>query len=147
VPHNEQTSTIGVVHWGALDVYGDGEGLHLVIPAYFEPHHVPYLDGVLESRLPDVFGRSVTRGPAVGNEENGAMWFRLDPGERHGRGGGATYEEGSIVIGPVSQPWPDAAQLRKVLEEAFVEAGEVEAEQRGLAEQLVRHLRAAREQS
>lgn len=46
-----------------------------------------------------------------------------------------------IVIGPVSKPWPDAKVLRSALEDAFVEAGKVEVEQRTLARDLVRHLR------
>ncbi len=44
-------STIGAAHWVALQVLGDGEGLHIVVPAYFEQYHEPYLQSVLPLRL------------------------------------------------------------------------------------------------
>ena len=46
-----RTNTIGVVHWEALDVGSDGELILVIIPAYFQSHHLPYLESVLKSRL------------------------------------------------------------------------------------------------
>jgi hypothetical protein len=132
--------TIGAVHWEALDVYGDGEGLHLAIPAYFQEHHIPYLNSVLESRLPDVFGADDAEQAPAG-EGRAEVHFRLDPGHLVRNQTSTEYSRGMIVIGPVSKPWPDAKVLRSALEDAFVEAGEVEVEQRTLARDLVRHLR------
>jgi virulence-associated protein VagC len=131
---------IGVVHWEALDVIGDGEGLHLAIPAYFQEHHIPYLNGVLASRLGTVFGEDdPERAPA--GEGRPEVHFRLDAGELVRTERSAQYNPGTIVIGPVSEPWPDAKALRSALEEAFVEAGEVEIQQRTHARALRRHLR------
>jgi hypothetical protein len=104
---------------------------------------VPYLNGVLASRLPDVFGKPITGGPSIGDEGEAAIFFRLDAGERTSDRNGTSYEPGAIVIGPLSPPWPDAAELRKVLDESLVEAGEVEVGQRELARSLVHHLRRA----
>lgn len=61
--------TIGVVHGDAMLAGTDGEQITLIIPAYFQPHHTPYLNDILETRLKDVFWADVP--------------FRLDPGELH----------------------------------------------------------------
>jgi hypothetical protein len=139
-PPGEIEDTIGVVHWEALDVYGDGEGLHLAIPAYFQEHHIPYLNGVLASKLATVFSEDNPE-EAPGGEGRPAVQFRLDAGELVREPNRAAYTPGMIVVGPVSEPWPDAEALRSALEEAFVEAGEVEVQQRTRARALVRHLR------
>ncbi len=52
-------------------------------------------------------------------------------------------ESGSIVLADLAKPWPDAATLRAALEAAFVEAGEIEQEQRAQAHELEKHLRSA----
>jgi hypothetical protein len=54
---------------------------------------------------------------------------------------GTSYEPGQIVITGVTEPWPDGAALRRTLDEAFQEAGEIEAEQSRRALELQRHLR------
>jgi hypothetical protein len=109
-------STIGVVHWAALQVLGDGEGLHIVVPAY----HEPYLQIVLPSRLSSIIADERVMVEARGGERNANGWEKA----------------GEIVVGPVSEPWPDVDALRHALEAALVEAGEVEAAQRKRAHEL-----------
>jgi hypothetical protein len=53
------------------------------------------------------------------------------------------YDPGTIVLTEAAAPWPDAAELRASLDAAFVEAGEIEGEQRKLAIELEKHLRSA----
>jgi hypothetical protein len=113
-------STIGVVHWAALQVLGDGEGLHIVVPADFEQYHEPYLQSVLPSRLSSIIADERVKVEARGGECNANGWEK--PGE--------------IVVSLVSEPWPDVDALRHALEAALVEAGEVEAAQRKRAHEL-----------
>lgn len=120
-------STIGVVHWLALQVLGDGEGIHIVVPAYFEQYHEPYLQSALPSRLSSIIADERVLVEARGGERNANGWEK--PGE--------------IVVAPVSEPWPDVDALRQAIEAALVEAGEVEAAQRKRAHELRQHLLAA----
>jgi hypothetical protein len=120
-------STIGDVHWAALKVLGDGEGLHIVVPAYFEQYHEPYLQSVLPPRLSSIIADERVLVEARGGERNANGWEK--PGE--------------IVVGPVSEPWPDVDALRHALEAALAEAGEVEAAQRKRAHELQQLLLAA----
>jgi hypothetical protein len=113
-------STVGVIHWGALQVLGDGEGLHIVVPAYFEQYHEPYLQSVLPSRLSSIFSDERVMIEARGGERNANGWGKA----------------GEIVIGPVSEPWPDVSALRHALDAALVEAGEIEVAQRKRAHEL-----------
>jgi len=131
-PHGTAESTIGLVHWGAVNVLGDGAQIIIEVPAFFEAHHVAYLTGVLESRLPDVFATD-------------GLTVSLEPGELTRGPSGADYQPGRILIEGVTQPWPDARALREALEAAFVEAGEVEVRQRELGKDLLKHLRSARD--
>jgi hypothetical protein len=126
-PAPEQEARIGAIHWGALSAGTDGERIVLIVPAFFEPHHAPYLTGVLEPRVAELFDESVE--------------LSLRPGRRSATSSSVTYEPGEIVISGVSKPWPDAAALRKALEGAFDEAGEIEVQQMQLANELVEHLR------
>jgi hypothetical protein len=121
-------NSIGVVHWGGMFAGTDGEQITLVIPAFFRFHHVPFLEGVLVSRLDDFFGEEVVS-------------FRLEAGELERSNTGRRYEPGRIIITGVREPWPDGEKFRKTLDDAFVEAGEVESEQVRRAQDLVRHLR------
>jgi hypothetical protein len=117
------------VQWGGLRAGTDGERIVLIVPAFFEAHHVPYLQGVLEARLAALLGENVH--------------LELQPGELARTPSSANYEPGAIVMSGISQPWPDGTALRTALEDAFKEAGEIEVEQVRLAEQLVEHLRSA----
>jgi hypothetical protein len=121
-------NTIGVVHWEALRTGTDGEQIVLIVPAYFQSHHVPYLGGVLESRLSEFFN-------------NDSVSFSLSPGELARTTTSTSYEPGNIVINGMTKPWPDAAALRATLDAAFLEAGEIEERQRQLADDLFQHLR------
>jgi hypothetical protein len=120
-------NTIGVVHWDAMFAGTDGEQITLIIPAFFQAHHRPYLIDILATRLRDLFGADVP--------------FRLDPGELETSSAGARYESGQIVITGIPEPWPAGSALRRALEEAFSEAGAVESEQMKRANALVLHLR------
>jgi hypothetical protein len=121
-------NTAGAVHWGGLFAGTDGEQISLVIPIFCQPQHVPYLSSVLEARLGEFFG-----------DED--VQFRLDPGELTRSERGSSYEQGHLVITGVTEPWPDGAELRKLLEEAVATAGEIEADQMRKARELTRHLR------
>ena len=77
-------STIGVVHWAALQVLGDGEGLHIVVPADFEQYHEPYLQSVLPSRLSSIIADERVKVEARGGECNANGWEKA----------------GEIVVGP-----------------------------------------------
>jgi hypothetical protein len=130
-PPNDAT-TIGAVQWGALTAGTDGERIVLIVPAFFESHHVPYLTGVLEARLSELF--------------DGTVELSLRPGRRTETRDGSSrevnYDRGAIVMSGVSKPWPNAQALRAALVDAFKEAGEIENEQLQLADELVQHLRA-----
>jgi hypothetical protein len=131
-PHDstpEHVSSIGAIQWGALTAGTDGERIVLIVPAFFESHHVPYLTGVLEARLAELFDESVE--------------LELRPGRRTATRSGASYEPGEIVMSGVSKPWPDAIGLRRALGDAFDEAGEIEVQQMRLADELIQHLRAS----
>jgi hypothetical protein len=117
-------NSIGIVHWEALNTGTDGEAIVLIIPAFFQSHHVPYLTSVLESRLDQFFDLE-------------SVSISLIAGERTR----TSYEEGTIVIRGVTEPWPDAGELREALDAAFEEAGHVEEEQRRRATELFKHLR------
>jgi hypothetical protein len=121
-------NTIGVVHWSALQTGYDGERFLVVIPAFFQAHHVPYLEGVLKSRVAEI---------------DAGISVSLNPGQLTETRTSANYQPGSIVLADVTEPWPDAAKLRAALDAAFVEAGEIEVEQSKLASELEKHLRAA----
>jgi hypothetical protein len=121
-------NTIGVVHWEALWAASDGEQISLIIPAFFLTQHTPYLNGVLPSRFEKLFGERPVE-------------FRLDPGDLLESDRGVRYTEGQIVVTGLTEPWPDGAELREMLEQAFREAGEIEGEQRERANALHRHLR------
>ena len=120
-------NSIGVVRWGAMFAGTDGAQITLIIPAFFQAHHLPFLDGVLASRLADVFGES-------------EVSFRLEAGELKRPERETSYEPGRIIITGIREPWPDGDALRTALDEAFVQAGEVEVEQHRRARELVRHL-------
>lgn len=120
-------NTIGVVHWDAMFAGTDGEQISLIIPAFFQAHHAPYLNDILRTRLRDLFGADVQ--------------FRLDPGELERSSTGANYEPGHIVITGIPEPWPNGSSLRRVLEESFSEAGAVESEQMKRRDALILHLR------
>jgi len=121
-------NSIGVVHWEGLQTGHDGERFLVIIPAYFQPHHVSYLDGILRARIAEI-------------DENIAV--SLNPGRLIETTNGSSYELGTIVLSDVAEPWPDAAKLRAALEAAFVEAGEIEVAQSTSARDLEKHLRAA----
>ncbi len=121
-------NTIGVVHWEALRTGTDGETIVLIIPAFFQSHHLPYLTAVVESRVREFF-------------HNDDVPVSLTPGERTKTATGTSYEPGDIVIRGVTEPWPDAAALREALDAAFREGGEVEEQQRRRADDLFSHLR------
>jgi len=121
-------NTIGVVHWEALQTGSDGERLLVIIPAYFQKRHVPYLSDVVRARIAEI-----DEGIAVS----------LNPGLLTESARGSSYDEGTIVLTDLSEPWPDAAKLRAALDAAFVEAGEIEQEQAKLALRLWEHLRSA----
>jgi hypothetical protein len=61
-------NSIGVIHWEGMFAGTDGEQINLVIPGFFRSHHIPFLNSVLASRLPDCF------------DEEG-IEFRLEAGE------------------------------------------------------------------
>ena len=119
--------TIGIVHWDAMSAGTDGEQINLIIPAYFQAHHIPYLKSILASRLEGLLGPDVL--------------FRLDPGQLTRSQTETRYDEGHIVITGIREPWPAGSALRRALEDAFKEAGSVEAEQMTRANELVMHLR------
>lgn len=121
-------NTIGAVHWEGLQTAFDGERFLTIIPAYFQPQHVPYLESVIKSRLSEI---------------DDSISVSLNPGRLTQTGNGSSYESGTIVLTDVTKPWPDAEVLRTGLEAAFVEAGEIELEQRAQARELERHLRSA----
>jgi len=89
-PAPQEQSRIGVVQWGALTAGTDGERIALIVPAFFEPHHVPYLTGVLESRLAELLGEDVE--------------LSLRPGRRESTGSSVNFERGHIVMSGVSEP-------------------------------------------
>jgi hypothetical protein len=120
-------NTIGAVHWERLWAATDGERISLIVPAFFLQQHTPYLNAVLASRLESFF--------------EGEVEFRLDPGDLTESQQGVNYEPGEITITGLTEPWPHGAELRKVLDDAFGEAGEIEAEQRRRAHELQTHLR------
>jgi hypothetical protein len=122
-----RTNTIGVVHWEALDVGSDGELILVIIPAYFQSHHLPYLESVLQSRLATLL-------------ESG-MSLSLNPGQLSSSPNSTSYEPGSIVLAGLSKPWPNPVELRSTLDAAFVEAGEIEEKQRELLDDLAKHFR------
>lgn len=122
-------NSIGVVHWGGMWAGTDGERITLVIPGFFRAHHIPFLSSILEARLADFFGE-------------GEIECRLEAGEYERSETGSRYEPGQIIITGVREPWPDGEAFRKALDDAFIEAGEVESEQLRRAKDLVRHLRA-----
>lgn len=128
VPMTVRENTIGAVQWEALWCATDGEQLSAIIPAFFLQQHTPYLNGVLASRLEGFF-------------ETDDVRFRLDPGDLTVSEHGTRYDPGQIVITGITEPWPDAEALRQTLDEAFKEAGEIEAEQRKSAHDLELHLR------
>jgi hypothetical protein len=119
-------NTIGVVHWEALQVGYDGERFVVVIPAFFQSQHVPYLEPIISARIADM---------------NDKISVSLNPGHLHESRNSTGYEPGAIVLADVVKPWPDAAKLRAALEAAFVEAGEIEQEQYAQARELEKHLR------
>jgi hypothetical protein len=121
-------NTIGAVHWGAMFAGTDGEQITLIIPAFFQAHHMPFLNGILKSRLGDFF-------------DEDQVSFRLEAGELERSQGGSNYEPGRIIITGIREPWPDGEALRTALEEAFELAGGVETDQLRRADDLVRHLR------
>lgn len=120
-------NTIGVVHWKALQTAYDGERFLVIIPAFFQAQHVPYLGSIISTRVRDLDEK---------------ISVSLNPGRLTESSNATRYEPGNIVLADVSKPWPDAVALRTALEGAFVEAGEIEQEQRGQAVELERHLRA-----
>jgi hypothetical protein len=120
-------STIGGVEWDRMFAGTDGEQITLIIPAYFQTNHTPYLNDILGTRLSELFGADVP--------------FRLDPGELYVSDTGSRYEAGHIVITGIPEPWPNGTELRAALEEAFSEAGAVESDQKRRADALVAHLR------
>jgi hypothetical protein len=122
----EPKSRIGVVQWNALDAGTDGERIVLMVPAFFESHHVPYLTGVLQPRLTELFDDDVE--------------LTLQAGRRTKTRSSVEFERGMIVLSGVSRPWPDPLTLRTALEGAFKEAGEIEVQQMRLANELVEHL-------
>lgn len=121
-------STIGSVSWDGMAAGTDGEQISLIVPAYFQAHHMPYLDAILATRLSALFG-------------DVPISFRLDPGKLTRSSTETRYDSGSIVITGIEEPWPDGAALRDTLDDAFNEAGAVEAEQMKRAGELVAHLR------
>jgi hypothetical protein len=128
-PAPQEQSRIGAIQWGALTAGTDGERIVLIVPGFFEPHHVPYLTEVLESRLAELLGEGVE--------------LSLRPGRREKTGSSVDSERGEIVMSGVSKPWPDSTALREALEGAFEEAGEIELQQVQLANELIQHLRSA----
>jgi hypothetical protein len=114
-------NTIGVVHWEALETGFDGERFLVIIPAFFQSQHVPYLVPIISTRV---------------NELDDKISVSLNPGRLTEGRNGTSYEPGSIVLADLAKPWPDAATLRGALEAAFVEAGEIEQEQRAQAREL-----------
>lgn len=106
-----------------------GEQIALVIPAFFQSNHVPYLKDVLESKLDEVFGFD-------------DLSIVIEPGELSSGERGTSYEPGTIAIYGIVEPWPDAADFRKTIEDAFQQAGDIEAEQMAKAHALAAHLRA-----
>jgi hypothetical protein len=121
-------NTIGVVQWEALQTGFDGERFLVIIPAFFQSQHVPYLGPIISARVTDLDDK---------------VSISLNPGCLTESGDGTSYEPGSIVLAELAKPWPDAATLRVALEAAFVEAGEIEQEQRAQARELEKHLRSA----
>jgi len=121
-------NTIGVVRWGALRADTDGERLLVLIPAFFQKRHLPYLLDVVRSRVAEIDDK---------------IAVSLHPGLLTESPSGTAYDEGTIVLSDVSEPWPDAQELRAALDAAFVEAGEIEQEQAKLALKLWEHLRSA----
>ena len=106
----------------------DEERFLIIIPAFFQSQHVPYLEAILKSRVAEI---------------NGGISVSLNPGRLTETSNGTGYEAGAIVLADVAEPWPDAAELRASLDAAFVVAGEIEVEQRKLARDLEKHLRSA----
>jgi hypothetical protein len=126
---SEYETTVGAVHWGALWVGIDGEQLSLIVPMFFQQFHKPYLDSVLSTQLPELLGDNIQ--------------FRLDYGKLSRSPTETRYEPGRITITGIRRPWPDASELRRVLEDALEEAGRIEVKQMKLADDLTAHLRAA----
>jgi hypothetical protein len=120
-------NTIGLVDRGAMFGGADGELITLVIPALFQAHHMPFLNGVLALRLEDVFGED-------------QVSFGLEAGELERWSRGSSYEAGRIIIVGISEPWPNGEMLRAALDEAFEQPGAVDAEQLSRADELVEHL-------
>ena len=125
---SSRENTIGIVHWEALWAASNGEQLTVVIPAFFLQQHTPYLNGVLSLRLESIFGE-------------GAVEFRLDPGDLEVSDRGTRYQPGDVVSRASRNRGRMAAKLREALEEAFREAGEIEVEQGRRARELEAHLR------
>lgn len=123
----ERENTIGAVHWKGLHIGFNGEQFVVVIPAFFQSQHVPYLQPIISARVHDLDDK---------------ISVSLKPGELSQTHRSTHYEPGSILLVGVSKPWPDAVVLRKSLESAFAEAGKIEEEQRAQARELERHLRA-----
>jgi hypothetical protein len=88
-----------------------------------------FLEGIVPARLYELFGYD-------------DLEFELQPGKRTVHNGGVEYEPGTIAILGITEPWPDASDLHKALDDAFFEAGQVETEQMKRADELVAHLRA-----
>jgi hypothetical protein len=122
-------NTIGAVHWDGMWAGTTGEDITLVIPAFFRENHVPFLLDILGTKLPDLFEYETE--------------LVLDPGELKQTAQGTSFEPGTIGIAHVHQPWPDAKALREAIDDAFAQAGEVEAAQMRLADELVAHLKSA----
>ena len=122
-------NTIGAVHWGGMWGGTTGTEIALVIPAFFQGNHIPFLESILPGRLAGVLDYEVTIG--------------FEPGELATGDRGTRYEPGVVAITGLKEPWPDAAAFRSAIDDAFVQAGEVEAEQMRKADALVAHLRAA----
>jgi hypothetical protein len=120
-------NTIGVVHWGGMWAGTTGEQIALVIPAFFQGNHAPFLKDIIASRLDEMFGYD-------------GLTIVLEPGELSKNNRGTRYEPGTVAIYGINEPWPDPADFREALDGAFIEAGEVEAAQMKKADALGAHL-------
>jgi hypothetical protein len=121
VPTSQDSNV--AVFWERLAAEVDGQTVVLVIPANFDQQHVPLLLGALQTRIRAQLGRDVS--------------VELRPG----RGGVADPGgDGALVLRGITEPWPDGAELRKLLDSAFEEMRRTQSRQRRRADELVDHL-------
>lgn len=120
-------NTIGVINWGGMWAGTTGDQIALIIPAFFQENHVPFLESILSGRLEELFGSD-------------GVVIELQPGQLANDDRGTSYEPGTIGLIGITEPWPDPSDFRKALDDAFAQAAEVEFEQMKKADALVAHL-------